>query len=331
VESSKIKATNLRRKVDRERELLSQKLASPEQYEDAETDAAAAQAEYLSALVEQRQLKSKAVDLDVKKEQVKEAQQQVDLDQIALDNANQQLSYTTVTAPMDGVITDLKTQKGSMTSSAISVIGGTTVMTLADLSRIFVLASVDEADIGGVRVGQSCQITVDAFPRREFSGTVVRIAPQGQTTRSVVTFEVKIEVTGEDKDLLRPQMTANVQIVETTRQDVVLAPILSLLPRDDGIYVTVVKDHDVTEDRQVETGIDDGDNAEILSGISPGEKILVHHNEAASKWLGSKAKSSGGAIKGSSQHKKPATTSSTRSGSQDKRTNTPTTRSSGSS
>jgi hypothetical protein len=177
-------------------------------------------------------------------------------------------------------------------------------MTLSDLSKIFVLASVDEADVGGVRLGQTCRITADAFPRRDFSGSVIRIAPQGQNTHNVVTFEVKIEVTDDDKDLLRPEMTANVQIVEATRHDVVLAPTLSLFDRDDKTYVTIARDNNATEDRLVQVGIDDGDNAEIISGLNAGDKIMVHHNDAASKWTGMRGKSAGAVPKHSAAKKK---------------------------
>jgi HlyD family secretion protein len=306
VETQKIKAANSHKKADRQRDLLTRNLASQEQYEDAESDAMQAEDDYQTALVAQRQLKSQAVDLDVKKEQAKQAEQQVELDQVALDNAILQLTYTTVISPLDGVISDLETQKGSLISSSLSTVGGTTVMTVSDLSRIFVLASVDEADIGGVRLGQPCTITADSFPRRDFSGTVVRIAPQGQSTRNVVTFEVKIEVTDDDKDLLRPEMTANVQIVAATRHDAVLAPMLSLFDKDDKTCVAIVKENNATQDREVQVGIDDGDNAEILSGLNAGEKILVHHNDADSKWMGTRGKSAGAAKKKSGAKKKPA-------------------------
>jgi HlyD family secretion protein len=304
VESEKVKSVNARKKAERQLDLLNRALGSQELYEDAESDAAAAEDTYQAAVVAQRQLKSQAVDLDVKKEQVKQAEQQVELDQVALDNANLQLQYTTVFSPLDGVLSDLETQKGSLISSSLSTVGGTTVMTVSDLSRIFVLASVDEADIGGVELGQRCVITADAFPRRDFSGKVVRIAPQGQSTRNVVTFEVKIEVTDDDKQLLRPEMTANVQIIAATRHDVVLAPMLALFDRDERNYVTIVKDNNQSEDREVQLGIDDGENAEIISGLSVGEKILVHHNDADSKWMGTRGKSTGAVKKKNADKKK---------------------------
>ena len=85
---------------------------------------------------------------------------------------------------MDGVVTDRKVQTGTIIASGVSNVGGgTTILTLSDLSRIYVLASVDESDIGKVQVGQPATITVDAYPSMQFAGKVVRIASKGVRTR----------------------------------------------------------------------------------------------------------------------------------------------------
>src|SRR5439155_4332181 len=114
-----------------------------------------------------------------------------DSDKVALANARQQRDYTTVTAPMDGVVSALNVQIGVIIASGITnVAGGTTIMTLSDLSHVFVLASVDESDIGTIVVDQPAIITVDAYPGRQFKGKVVRIATKGVNVTNVVTFEV---------------------------------------------------------------------------------------------------------------------------------------------
>ncbi|MGA2440843.1 MAG: efflux RND transporter periplasmic adaptor subunit [Tepidisphaeraceae bacterium] len=283
--SAQTKAQNLRKKADRQKQLLSQNLASPEDFETAETDAAQAEADLENARIAKEQLKSQAVALEVKKEDVALAQEQVKLDNIDLANAVQQRAYTTVLAPMDGVLSDLTIQMGTIISSAISNVGGgTSVMTLSDLSHIFVLASVDESQIGGVKKGQTVDITADAFPGKHFSGTVVRIATQGVNTSNVVTFEVKIEVTDDNKGLLKPQMTANVQIVEASKKDVVTVPILAVVRKQHKTLVTLVKPDNTLEDREVVLGIDDGENQEIASGLAAGEQVLVHKNESNSVW-----------------------------------------------
>jgi RND family efflux transporter MFP subunit len=282
--SAQTKATNLRKKSDRQKQLLAQVLASPEDYETAETDAAQAEADLNTAKVAREELKSQAVALAVKKEDIELAKQQVELDGIALQNSKQQMDYTTVVAPMDGVVSDLTVQMGTIISSATSTVGGASVITLSDMSHIFVLASVDESDIGGVSVGQSADITADAFPGKHFDGKVVRIATQGVNTSNVVTFEVKIEVTSKNKDLLKPQMTANVEIIESSKHDAVNVPMQSIIRKQQKTFVTIVNADNSTEDREVQIGINDGEDQEIVSGLSGGEQILVHKGDATNAW-----------------------------------------------
>lgn len=290
VVSAIIKADNLRRKADRQKELLAQKLASQEDYETAETDAASAEADLATAKIAVEELKSQAVALEVKKEDVKLAQETVDLDQIALDNALQQRSYCTVNSPIDGVVSDLEIEKGTVIASAISNVGGgTTVMTVSDLSRIFVNASVDESDIGNVRVGQKVAITADSYPGKQFTGKVVRIATTGVNTSNVVTFEVKIEVTSENKSLLKPEMTTNVSIIEAVAKNVIEVPALAVIHHDQKDFVTIVKPDNTTEERAVTLGITDGNNDEIKSGLSGDEQLLVYKNESNNHWTSNAA------------------------------------------
>jgi len=286
--AAEVKATNLRRKADRQKTLLTQTLASPEDFETAETDASQAETDLQNARIAKEQLKSQTVALTVKKEDVELAKQQVQLDQISLQNAQQQMDYTTIRAPMDGVISDLQIQKGTIISSATSVVGGgTSVITLSDMTHIFVLASVDESDIGSVEVGQTVDITADAFPGKHFTGKVVRIALTGVNTTNVVTFEVKIEVTSANKDLLKPQMTANVEVIEAHRSNVVTIPMMAIIRRQQKTFVTVVKPDNSTEERGVILGINDGENVEVTSGLSGDEQVLVHKSDSNSVWSAS--------------------------------------------
>jgi HlyD family secretion protein len=283
--SAVMKSSNLQKKADRQKQLLAQSLASQEEFETDETDAAQAEADLATARIAKEQLKSQAVALEVKKEDVKLARQQVELDTIDLQNAKQQMDYTTVLAPMDGVIADLTIQMGTIISSAISNVGGgTSVMTVSDMSHIFVLASVDESDIGGVAKGQDVDITADAFPGKHFKGKVVRIATQGVNVSNVVTFEVKIEVTSANKGLLKPQMTANVEIIESSKHNVIVVPMQAIVRKQGKTFVTVEKADGSSEEREVGLGISDGENQEVASGLNGGEQILVHRTDSNSAW-----------------------------------------------
>jgi HlyD family secretion protein len=272
-------------KADRQKQLLTQTLASPEDFETAETDASQAETDLQNARIAKEELKSQIVSLAVKKEDVELAKEQVELDGISLQNAQQQMDYTTISAPMDGVISDLEIQKGTIISSATSVVGGgTSVITLSDMSHIFVLASVDESDIGNVLVGQTVDITADAFPGKHFTGKVVRIALTGVNTTNVVTFEVKIEVTSDNRGLLKPQMTANVDIIEASKSNVVMIPMMAVMRKHQKTYVAIVKPDNSTEEREVTLGIDDGEDQEVTSGLSGGEQVLAYKGDASNVW-----------------------------------------------
>ena len=157
-------------------------------------------------------------------------------------------------------------------------------MTVSDMSKIYVNASVDESDIGGVELGQEVEITADAFPNKVFSGKVVLIATLGINTSNVVTFNVKIEVTSPNRGLLKLLMTANVQIIEATRKSIVMVPMMAISHRGSQTWVSVVKADNSTEDHQVELGIHDLENQEIISGIKEGDTVLVQKNESTSRW-----------------------------------------------
>ncbi len=244
-----------------------------------------------SAKVTIKKLDSTRLALEVKRQDVTLAAAQVDSSRIDLELAKRSRDDTQVMAPMDGVVTVRTVQIGQIISSAISNVGGgTTVLTLADLSRIFVLATVDESDIGGVKEGQTVQVTADAFPGRRFPGKVVRIAPKGVNASNVVTFEVKIEVLGPNKALLRPEMTANVEILIEQKDNVLLVPAEAVSRRQRERVAMVVGPDGTAQERVVEVGIQDGTRVEIAKGLSEGETVQVRKNEADSAWRKSAAK-----------------------------------------
>jgi HlyD family secretion protein len=287
IAADQIKYDNLQKSADRQKQLLAKNLAAPQDYETAQSDAVAAQNDLRLATISQEQLKSQQVALEVKKLDVKLAQEEVQLDQSLYDVAKLNLSYCTVNAPtdMDGVISAITVHKGDMMQSALdNVSGGVAIMVISDMSKLFVLADVDESDIGGVQPGQSVSITADSFPGVRFKGKVIRIAPQGVNTSNVVTFEVKIEVTSENKSMLKLSMTTNVTILEAAKKDVVMVPMQAVTHKQGKSYLTLVKADGSNEDREVETGINDGSNIEISSGLAAGEVVLVHKNLADSRW-----------------------------------------------
>ncbi len=281
LESAKVKAANLQSKADRQKQLVAQKLGSEEDFETAQTDAAAAKTDAENAQVALDELKQQELQLEAKKLDLDNAATQLEADKLTLDTQKQQLDYTTVTSPMDGTVSGLTVQIGSMVQSGVGGFsGGTTIMTLSDLSHIFVMATVDQSDIGDVKLGQDARVEVDSFPNRDFAGKVVRIATTGVNTSNVVTFEVKVEVVDKDKSLLKPQMTGTVTIVEQQRKNTLIVPTAAVSHRNGETFVTLANG----DKRPVKLGLEGSDTVEILSGVSEGDKVIVEKTELPTRW-----------------------------------------------
>jgi RND family efflux transporter MFP subunit len=284
LQSAQASAADTRAKADRMKQLLAKQLCSQEEADTASTASVQAAGNLVTAQVAMEELKTQEEALELKRQDIALAQAQVESNTVAKTQAEDRLADTKVVAPMDGVVVASNVQIGQIIASGVSNVGGgTTVLTLSDLEHLYVLASVDESDIGKVAVGQDTIITVDAFPGRVFSGKVVRISTRGANVSNVVTFEVKIEVIGEHRQMLKPEMTANVEIVAAERTDVLTVPSESILRKGRKQTATVVKGGS-QEDRTVEMGISDGITTEVVSGLAEGETVLVYRGTAESRW-----------------------------------------------
>ena len=141
-----------------------------------------------------------------------------------LDLAKQRLEDATVVAPVDGTIIEKPVSLGQVIASATgSVTGGTTLLKMADLTKVRVRALVNETDIGNVRAGQPARVTVDAYPERPFNGTVEKIEPQAVIQQSVTMFPVIISL-NNDEGFLKPGMNGEVSMIVDRRENVVAVP-----------------------------------------------------------------------------------------------------------
>jgi HlyD family secretion protein len=142
--------------------------------------------------------------------------------QVDVDNARIQLEDTDVRAPITGTVLEKDVERGQVIASATSnVSGGTTLMKMANLNQVQVRTLVDETDIGKVQAGQRATVTVDAFPNRPFSGTVLKVEPQAFTEQNVTMFPVLVRIDNKE-GLLRPGMNSEVE-VHIGRRDSALA------------------------------------------------------------------------------------------------------------
>ena len=160
---------------------------------------------------------------------------------VAVDNARDQLDDTNVRAPINGTIIEKQVERGQVISSPTNDVGGGTVLLkMADLNLVQVRTLVDETDIGKIQPGQRATVTVEAYPSRPFSGTVLKIEPQAQTEQNVTMFPVLVRIDNKE-GLLRPGMNAEVEVHVGRREDVLTVPNAALrTQRDVGSAAQVV-------------------------------------------------------------------------------------------
>lgn len=283
--SARASAKDARAKAERRKHLFDKKITSQENSESMEIAAIQAEVDLENTLIRMEELALKEKELEIKQQNIRLAEAQVGTDKINLSLAEQRLQDTKVFSPIDGVVSERNVQIGQIISSGISNVGGGTVaMVISDLSRRFVLASVDESDIGRVELGQNVIITADAFPRERFSGKIERIGTKGVNISNVVTFEVKIELLGTNKSLLKPEMTTNIDIIFAEKEDVLLVPSEAVLNKDDQHFVRVMIDDGSVKERPVQVGISDGVVTEITTGLNQGDAVVYRRGEAKSRW-----------------------------------------------
>jgi HlyD family secretion protein len=273
--AAKAKYTDAHSKAQRLTSLAQQRFISQEEAETGKTTETQARTDLQDAQTRLRELQTQQLALQAQAEDVRYSEAQARAQRVALATSQQRLSETKIYAPISGVVTTRPAQIGNIVASGVSNVGGgTAIMTMADLSRIFVDASVDESDIGQVREGQMVNITADSFPGQAFQGHVVQIAPEGIVTSNVVTFDVKIEVVGANKHLLKPQMTTNVEVLIDRHANVLAVPAEAVVSRNGRNIVRVVGPTGKPRPRPVEVGLNDGTDVEILSGLQEGESVV---------------------------------------------------------
>jgi HlyD family secretion protein len=225
----------------------------------------------------------------------------------SLDLAKQKLEDASVEAPISGTIISRPITNGMLITSATSANGGTTLMTLADLSVVRMRVTIDEVEMANVRVGEQATVAVDAFPDHPFDGVIEKIEPQATVTQGVTFFPVMVSIPNKE-GLLMPGMNGEVTIKAADLHNVVQVPIDAIratnelapvtrmfnipidtlngqLRRDliagegttgiPGRYVVVQLAPDRYEMRLVKTGPTDLRVIQILDGVKEGDKIVM--------------------------------------------------------
>lgn len=216
--------------------------------------------------------------LGVLKAKIAQATAQVQSSRATVAQLEQQLSYTTITSPMDGVILSRNVEIGDAVSS-ILVMGSaaTLVMTLGDVSQVYVKGKVDESDIGKVYLGQPARIKVESFKDKTFEGKVTKISPMGVEKDNVTTFEVRVSINNPGGEL-KANMTANAEIILEEHKNVLQIPegaVIYDAAKKSYVEIPDAKLKDGKKKIAVNLGISNGAKAEVLGGLKEGDQVVL--------------------------------------------------------
>ena len=185
---------------------------------------------------------------------------------------------TIIRAPAEGILLQRLVNTGDPVVPLTSYQAGTELATLADMNDLIFKGTVDEIDVGKLSEGMPVRIKIGALPDQAIKGKLSRISPQAVEKDNAKLFEVEIEIDSFEGILLRAGYSANADIVIREKNDVLLIPERLVLFEDDGAktFVEIPGDTPDAEPKKVkvETGLSDGLNIEVKSGVKEGEKLV---------------------------------------------------------
>ena len=214
----------------------------------------------------------------VSRAEISRAKAQAAQAQAALERAEEDLRNSTIVSPMDGLVLSRNVEIGDAVSS-ILVLGSqaTLVMTLGDVSEVYVKGKVDEADISKVYLGQPARIVVESLKDKKFQGKVTKISPMGVEKDNVTTFEVKVSIRNPSGEL-KANMSANAEIIMEEKHNVLMVPEAAVVYDKDRKTFLEVPDPKAEKGRRkisAQLGISNGVKTELMEGLKEGDQVIL--------------------------------------------------------
>ena len=225
-------------------------------------------------------------------EELETARFNYDTAKTTLASAQADINDTLIYASMDGVVVGMPQTVGAMATQGTN--NPTVIMRIADLSKKEILAKIDESDIGGIRVGQKAEFTVDAYKDTMFYARVKKISQtdtanlwnikgsssSSSSSNAVIYYYVTLEV-DDPENLLFPAMTARVTVLKEVRENALALPIAAVKADGEGSYVMIKNANGRAERRNIKLGLNDDDYVEVVEGLSEGDEIFLSYQTDA--------------------------------------------------
>lgn len=184
---------------------------------------------------------------------------------------------TNIRATVSGTILEIPVKLGDQVIQSNNFSAGTTVAIIADLNTMIFEGKVDEAEVGKLYNGQGLIVTMAAIPGEEFDASLKFVAPKGTEEQGAVQFKIEADVTLSESVFVRAGYSANASLVIDSRYDIMVIPeaLLQFDRRTQAPYVEIQTGNQKFERKDIEIGLSDGINVEVLSGLSMDTKIKI--------------------------------------------------------
>lgn len=239
------------------------------------------QAMFASNLTDEDSYDSMQSDLALARVDLQSSQESLAQVRAALEQAENLLSRTRITSPIDGVVIQVDVKVGETVVAGTTNIPGSAMMVIADPSVTLAEVQVDEADIGQVRQGQTAEVYTAAYPDRPLAGTVQSVASVARKMagEAGLSFLVKILLHEQNSILIRPGMSVRADLYTRSRENTLAIPVQAVLydedtgDEDEQTYVFVMRDGKAVR-RNVSVGIASDSDQEIIDGLEAGERVI---------------------------------------------------------
>lgn len=244
-------------------------------FDDAKKNYDRQKALYDNKVIAAAELQNFDLALKTARESVDAAENNLQLIREGITKRAGEASNTIIRSTIDGMVLTVPVEIGNSVIESNTFNDGTTIATVADMGEMIFKGKVDESEVGKLHQGMELIMTIGAIDAEKFTAKLEHISPKGVEENGAIQFEIRAAVVLKENQFIRAGYSANADIV-LEKRDSVLAIQESLLKFDeDTSWVEIETAPDVFEKRVIKTGLSDGLNVEVLSGLSEKEKIKI--------------------------------------------------------
>lgn len=275
VESARARFENAKQEDERNKKLFAEGVISEQQYQQIKRDLDIAKAEFENMkLVSGNNLKQFEADVDIRRQELNAA---IDNLQLLREGAtkNSRQVANIVVSTVDGMVLDVPVEEGTSVIERNNFNEGTSIAIVADMTSLIFEGKVDESDVGKLREGMPLELTVGAIEGKKFGATLEYIAPKGELEEGTVKFEVRAAIAPTTDVFLRAGYSASGDIILDKKEKVVAVKERDIIFEEDTTYVEVKTGEQEFQKKQVQLGLSDGIQIEVVNGLDTTSQVKV--------------------------------------------------------